>query len=1422
MFPTSVPFSKREIPHITSFSAQIYAKYLAGCRRIANISAPPMKILCFLTLFLSIFPHIASANARFEFKEGEQVALLGDGLIEREQYVGWIELAATTQFPDRNLTFRNLGWSADTPAGDSRNGLSQLQAGREPADEGWKQLLAQLSQYKPDVIVLGYGTAASLPGGSSPDTFRQTLTRLLDEAPKATGKDTRFIILGTPPSSNNHRAAIEAILTETAANRSIPFVSMDDLAKHPSVFQNPIHLTPDGYKAAARIIEKSLGWTQKPWDKGQQAEILRQHILRKNDWFFHRSRPANMAYIFGFRKGEQGRNAGEIPQFDALIAEEEAAIAKMRDLSSGTIVPLKEARTESKFAKKTQQPHPEFTVAEGFEVTLWAENPLFHKPTQMNFDPQGRLWVTSCLSYPQIEVGQTADDKAIILEDTNGDGKADKSTVFADGMLMPTGLIPADGGVYVAQSTDLLHFKDTDGDGKADVKTRVLSGFGTEDTHHNLHTLRRGPDGRIWMSQSVYTRSDVETPHEIVRLKSGGVFRFDPRKVTLAPTFFGFWNTWGHQFDKYGQSFLTDGAGGTGINWGMPGATYEAFAGASQVLGGISPGRHPKFCGLEIIESAHFPADWQGNIITCDFRAHRIVRFSITDQGAGYVTQQKDDLLSSKSDNFRPIDVKLGPDGALYIADWANPIINHGEVDFRDPRRDREHGRIWRVAKKGNPLLTKRDFTKLPGAELTAALGSVNRYDRDQATVVLYESESPSLQAALESASKAPGTPGLNASRILASRFGNSADAIPAGITASLDSETPEIRAAAVRLLIDPNHRIKPETLQAAFRKSIADPTPRVRVETIRALAGSNVSNPLDIALDALKQPRDRFIDYALWLIVQSHGETWLRNPSADSEKILFVLANLPPDKGKGALAQLLPNPLPKDGSGPWLQLGLTSGDAGVITKIFDQAASNSFDEKTTTAVFAGITTAISERQVKPASDTSKLAPFITRADPAAIDLAGVLADERLLTALISVISNGNDLPEATAGKIIAALGNFPSPAARDILTKLAAEAAPSFRSVAALALTRHHREASLPLITSIAATLSDPEASRKFWQKALTASGISVQLADAFKANPLSPEIAALTLQHIPEIAEHEALLALLRTQAGASATQAHNIPAMAASAAQNGDPHRGELIYRRPALACIACHAIGGAGGKVGPDMTSIGASAPMDYLIESVVNPGAKIKEGYHSVIIQTKDGKSITGQLLRSSGGSSVIRDGSGAEITLADSMIAEKTDAGSLMPGNLIGSLTPQETDDLFKFLSSLGKPGDFSASDSKAPKLYAILAGTPENQAAAIQGDPKLPWVTVNATVNGTLLTQDLGNVKNPFIATKIQLTEPTALTLTFPDNFKPAGLWINGKPAGTGATNLPPGIHTIIISAETFPDRFRVQSASGTFLPEW
>src|SRR3954462_11576190 len=138
-----------------------------------------------------------------------------------------------------------------------------------------------------------------------------------------------------------------------------------------------------------------------------------------------------------------------------------------------------------------------FKVADGFEVTLFAADPLIAKPIGMNFDSAGRLWVTSSSLYPQIRPGEVADDKIVVLEDKDGDGKAEAGKIFAEGLYVPEGVVWGDGGVYVGASTELLHFKDTDGDAKADGRRVVLSGLGTEDTHHTIHTLRFGPDGQL-------------------------------------------------------------------------------------------------------------------------------------------------------------------------------------------------------------------------------------------------------------------------------------------------------------------------------------------------------------------------------------------------------------------------------------------------------------------------------------------------------------------------------------------------------------------------------------------------------------------------------------------------------------------------------------------------------------------------------------------------------------------------------------------------------------------------------------------------------------------------------------------------------------------------------------------------------------
>ncbi|MEM7394719.1 MAG: PVC-type heme-binding CxxCH protein, partial [Verrucomicrobiota bacterium] len=174
-----------------------------------------------------------------------------------------------------------------------------------------------------------------------------------------------------------------------------------------------------------------------------------------------------------------------------------------------------------------------FTLLPGFEVNLFAAEPMLANPLHMTWDARGRLWVVCSWAYPQLRPGQTPNDKVIVLEDEDGDGRADKSTVFADGLYIPTGLALSGDSVYVAQTPDIVRFRDTDGDDVADEREVVLTGFAIEDSHHSISAWRRGPGGWIYFQEGLFLHSQVETQYGTVRMANGGVFQFQPQTQRL-------------------------------------------------------------------------------------------------------------------------------------------------------------------------------------------------------------------------------------------------------------------------------------------------------------------------------------------------------------------------------------------------------------------------------------------------------------------------------------------------------------------------------------------------------------------------------------------------------------------------------------------------------------------------------------------------------------------------------------------------------------------------------------------------------------------------------------------------------------------------------------------------------------------------
>ena len=1421
------------------------------------------------TLFVltALLGHSTTCRAEsFELKNGDRVAFLGDALIEQEQYAGWIELMMTAAFPDRDVTFRNLGWSADTPSGTSRCGLSLLQAGLEPADEGWKQLLKQLEFVRPTVIVFGYGMASSLEGGmQGVAAFTKDYQRLID-ATQQMQQGLRYVFLsplGRLPDSNNETrvrtsalAAYTKAVTQLAEKNNGVFVDLSRTAKDEELRKDPIHLNDAGYREAAIEIGKTLGFDDR-WIGNPHVEKLRSQILKKNMWWFHRSRPANMAYVFGFRKREQGQNAVEIPQYDPLIAEEEQAIAMLRKLD-GTSVQSKPVTTASRYATFTKQPTPQFTVGNNLEVSLWAENPQLNKPIQMNFDPAGRLWVASSEAYPMIEVGQTAPDKILVLEDTDADGKADTSTVFADGLLIPTGVEPGDGGCYVAQSTDLLFLKDTDGDGKADLKRRVLSGFGTEDTHHNLHTLRWGPDGRLYMNQSIYTRTDTETPRGVVRLKAGGGFRYNTNTMRMEVVFRGLVNSWGHQFDDFGQSFLTDGAGFSGIAYSFPGAAFNPTPGARRILGLISPGSYPKFASAEIISGSSFPPEWQGSVITCDFRANRVTRFSFEEQGAGFVTTQEDDLLRTTSSSFRPIDVKQGPDGALYIADWSNPIINHGEVDFRDERRDRWHGRIWRVTWTGSTPKKKEDLTKTASKDLLHRLISDDRYTRDQARRVLLE-RSDLSEEDLHTWTKASSDEYQKLQGVWLQQGFDAVDLQDVQTLAFADD--PKVRSAAMRVisdLVDPatdsSQPLDSKTALEIYRQAVVDEHPRVRLEAIRGLGKIKTAEAASMALTSLELPRDRFLDFALattmdeladvFMVALNQGQ-WKPDSPARERQLEFVLTNI--DSGRAASylsKRLAKESIPADGSGPWIELIAQAGGKIELTKLFEQIMNNDFAGNVQARAIDSLANAQRVRKLQPAGDLNRIRTFLTEKNSNIQTAAVRLIGAWKLNACVAQLA---DLVESSADSAVwnAALQSLqeigtPSTAALTRLTRTNNKEIQRQAIVQLAAL--NPQGAAKPFYQSLAG-LQEEKDLVNFWRKVLVKKGTGKILAKHIPTTGITEAVALAGLTAARDAGRNEPdLIAAISPYAKVTPQAPELTPARVAElidlVEHNGHPARGEAVYSREDMQCITCHAIGGVGGKVGPDMTSLGTSAPIDYLIESIYKPNAKIKENYHSVNILTTDGLILTGIIVGSDNKELILRDARNKLVQIAKDDIEFQKPGKSLMPEGLVDRLSQQEQIDLIKFLTQLGRPGNYDASKGGVARVYEVTTGTHHVEGGSIQelmsvtkANQWMPFLSrVNGTISGPQLAKKVkvAEKKGPvdvFLRTQIEVATDRAVTLSA-NGADTADLWVDSKPA-QGDTNftthLTAGKHTVVIrlDGKKLPTSFRFVSRDVTFLTE-
>jgi putative heme-binding domain-containing protein len=977
--------------------------------------------------------------------------------------------------------------------------------------------------------------------------------------------------------------------------------------------------------------------------------------------------------------------------------------------------------------------------------------------------------------------------------------------------------------------------------GKADKTRVVLSGFGTEDTHHIIHTFRWGPDGCLYFNQSIYIHSHVETPHGVKHLNGGGIWRFRPETMEMDVLVRGFVNSWGHHFDRWGQSLITDGAFGEGVNHGVPGAYFVTAVGGTRLLKGLNPGS-PKHCGLEVVSGRHLPDDWQGDVITNDFRGHRVCRFKLSEDGSTFASREMTEVIKTSHPAFRPIDVKMGPDGAIYIADWYNPIIQHGEVDFRDPRRDHVHGRIWRVTAKGRPLVKKPDLVGAKTPELLDRLKDPEDWTRQQAKRVLKERAAKDVIPALEAWVKSldPKDPGHEHHLFEALWTYESLDVVePKLLDALLNARDYRARAAAVRVLSHWHPRV-PNAIDL-LRVRAVDDSPRVRMEAVRALAATGSPAAVAPAFAALEKPVDRTMDYALWLTARDLEPVWMPKFQAGEDPfrgnvkgLAFALeAAGTRDVAKPLRALLESKKLPKDReSAVWVLLARV-GRADDLRYVLKHGVFAIDSDAHRNAVMRAMEENARQNRVILGEEIESEFDTLFDLDPMTSLEAGDCARRLIgfwkvdrLRGLLNGPAKREDSPVAYRRNVLEGLVLFGDAKSRAMIEELCvAGKSPVTRRLGVVALAQLDLAAAAPRAAELLAASKPGDFVEEVYTAFLNRRGGSAALAKALAGKKLHPDVAKLGLKVVrSSVQDAKPLTDALTAAGGLTAARTDYTPAEIKAYVEEvltkGDAARGEAVYRRKEATCLACHAIAGAGGQVGPDMTSIGASAQVDYLVESILIPNKAVKEGYHALKVSTLDGKVLVGVKTREADGRLYLRTAEDKELAIPEKDIDDKAQSRSLMPDGLADQLTRQEFVDLVRFLSELGKVGPYAPNKARLVRRWQVFEPTPENMnqlrraraAAAVETPEAFVWSSAYSKASGEFPLDSLPrlvvwNGSEPFGMVRAQLDVTTGGPVKLKINGA-AGLtlWVGATPVEVKdetVLDLKPGLHALTFSVD-------------------
>lgn len=731
-------------------------------------------------ILASLFAFRCTQSPLVKVKKNAHIIMVGNNLGARMMDYGYFETEIHLRYPDSLLYIRNMCDAGNTPGFRPHSGRPspwafpgaekfQTELATSPNSQGFYETPDEwITRHKADIIIAFFGYNESFQGQEGLENYKAELDAFIKHTlnQKYNGVSAPQLVIVSPiafedlsrkfdlPDGKKENANLKLYtdaMKEIADQNKVPFVDTYTPSKNWFESVNtPLtidgsQLTDAGYaKFSTLLADEIFGKTT---IKSQaNRELVHKAVLEKNWMWFKDIKIPNGVHVYGRRYDPFGPDnyPAELKKIREMTAIRDEAVwqaakgKKMNvdsaDQKTSVLPPVATNYYTSKGNGTLrylygQEALDKFKMAPGYKIELFASEREFNdleNPVHIEFDNKGRLWVATMPTYPHWRPGDPKpNDKIIILEDTNGDGKADKQITFAEGLHLPLSFELAPEGVYVSQGTNLVLLKDTNRDDKADTKEILLSGFDDHDTHHAHHAYTCDPSGAIYMGQGVFLLNDIETSYGPVRGTNGGFFRYNTNRHKLERTAqLSIPNPWGIAFDEWGENFYAE-TSGPPVSWMMPGTVkprYGEFTPKSRNLIEKDQMVRPT-SGLEFIYSRHFPDEVQG-----DFLINNTIGFlgtkehTLADSGTGYKSKFRQDLMRSDDKNFRPVDMEFAPDGSLYVVDWHNVLIGHMQHNARDPLRDHTHGRIYRITYPSRPLVVP---AKIAGASIDTLLNNL-------------------------------------------------------------------------------------------------------------------------------------------------------------------------------------------------------------------------------------------------------------------------------------------------------------------------------------------------------------------------------------------------------------------------------------------------------------------------------------------------------------------------------------------------------------------------------------------------------------------------------------------------------------------------------------------------------------------------